>query len=276
MRSAIPLERLRRLAMRAIVGWTAVAFCFAGAPWLNSAGSDLAARARAGGDWLEVFRAVFDDVADGSGDGVTFPAQIGTITAITPSGKTLKDVAPASGIYGGRLLLSDCGTPGSTDFGVELAPSSDPTCAAAVSFTVSAKCENNRFSVSFLDAPTCAGGVDDGATTEACSGGVDDGATTELCAIDVDASAIRVNDHVLKMRFVRTTVFRVTMTLSGDADGAGRFDFTITNSDTGEVETWSDDIDGGYRPVRAVDLVKRAGHAGEVAFDNLSIITPAK
>jgi hypothetical protein len=266
VRSTTPLERLRHHATQLLLGIAAVALTLAGSFDPGPTGP-LGARAIAGDEWVETALATFDDVAGGPGDGKSFPAEVGKIKAFASDGRSLLEVAPASGIYEGRLVLSDVGTLGTATFGVELLPETDAEGAALVSFDFVTKCENNRWSAD----------VSDGATTELCqTGDVSDGATTELVALDFEGSTAKVNGHAFNMKLAKGTLFRVVIGLFDVADGDDYFEVAITNVGTGEVETWSDALAGGYRPVEAVDFVKRSGHAGEVALDNLAIVAPAK
>jgi len=272
VRSVMTLERLRSNAIRVIFGCAAIVLALVPCPPTGASSTVT--------KWVEVAGASFDGVKDGPGDGKSFGANVGALQVRVPSGRNLSDIAPSTGISSGRLVLSDAGTIGLHEFGVSLVPAEAAASGALISFDFSSKCEGNKFSVDVTNGATSdcsAGDVTNGATSDSCCpGDVTDGATTDLVTMDVDGGTIVVNGHAFKLRMIKSHVFRVDLgvyDVDGEADG---FEIAITDLDTGAVETWSDDLAGDYLPVTAVNFVKRAGHPGELSFDNLSLFAPAK
>lgn len=278
------LERLRRDVIRIFVGCAAIVLALAPCP-PEGVSSETT-------DWIELAGASFDGVKDGPGDGKSFAADVGSLQVSVPSGRKLGEIAPSTGISSGRLVLSDSGTAGQNEFAVSLVPAEPAASGALLSFEFTSKCEGNKFSVDVTNGATSdccsgdvtngatsdcsAGDVTNGATSDSCCGDVTDGATTDLVTMDVDSGTFVVNGHAFKLRMIKGHAFRVDLGVY-DADGeADAFEIAITDLDTGAIETWSDDLAVDYAPVTAVNFVKRAGHPGELTFDNLSLFAPAK
>jgi hypothetical protein len=256
-----PIERHRRLVARILSGSAAVAlFLLILSPFASD--RDAGGRAYAFTDWIELGRATFT-VADTLGDGKTFPADVGSITTLAPTGKTFREITAASGIVGNKLLLTDGGTAATQDFGVQFKPSADATGAALISFTVVPKNDGGRLTI----------GVNDGATTELCApGSVNDGATTELVSVDLDGANATVNGQLYTLRLSKNAQYRIDLSLFDLLTGGDLWIATITNVDTGETETRTAVFAGDYKPVRSVRFIKRANKVGDFTLDNLSIL----
>src|SRR5258705_6337881 len=54
-------------------------------------------------NWSQLFLSTFQGVADGAISGTSVPAETGKLTLVPPSGRSVSDVAPKTGIYSERL-----------------------------------------------------------------------------------------------------------------------------------------------------------------------------
>ena len=79
--------------------------------------------------------------------------------------------------------------------------------------------------------------------------------------------------HDLLHAFIHTgTNYRLDLNLFSTDDGDDYWEAWVTNLDTGDAEYATDLIDGGYRPVHSVGLVKHAGKPGAFSVDSISIV----
>jgi len=262
VRSAATTWRLRRLGARILFGCAAVASSLLGTS-PRAEHRDPTGSAFATSSWAELARATFDAVADGPGDGKSFPAEVGNLTTLAPPGMTLTDVSPASGISNHRLHLIDVAAPAASDFGVALEPAGAAGSPVLVSFLLSKR----------SDAGTFAIGVDDGATTELClPGSVNDGATTELVSIRIDGESLVVNGLPYHMRIVKGSNYEFVLGVFDLGDGLAAFELAVLNVDTGEVEDHAAQTAGAFHRVSRIRFVKQASKPGEFTLDNLSIL----
>ena len=199
--------------------------------------------------WSQLFLATFQGVADGAISGTTVPAEAGKLTLVLPSGKAVTDVAPKTGIYSERLVLSDLGGPGDGEFGVDIAPSGDAKQGAWFSFDLRQETE-------------CA----------AFGGDVSDGATIDMLCFSVNSGVVTVNDQTLKTKLKVGTNYHVDITLFTSSTYGDIWAFCLTNVDSGEQEWVCGAIDGGYRPVHAASLRKHAGKTGSISIDSIVLL----
>jgi hypothetical protein len=181
--------------------------------------------------------------------GTTVPAEAGKLTLVLPSGKAVTDVAPKTGIYSERLVLSDLGGPGDGEFGVDIAPTGDAKQGAWFSFDLRQETD-------------CA----------AFGGDVSDGATIDMLCFSVNSGVVTVNDQTLKTKLKVGTNYHVDITLFSSATYGDIWALCLTNVDSGEQEWVCGAIDGGYRPVHSASLRKHAGKTGSISIDSIVLL----
>lgn len=264
---------VRRLRSEIDRGWVALRAIVAAALALALVASELplarqSGRAHAQSGWVEFARADFTGVADGPGDGKSHPAAVGTVTTSTSLGKVLKDVAAASGIAGGKLVLSDNGTAGAVDIGYRVGLTSSAAGGVYASFLLEARAETGSFTFALTDSS---------ATDFCCPGSVGDGATVELCSIKVEDSVVLVQGVPIATMLRKGGAWRFEIALTDVANGADTFEVCVSDLATGAVERVTGELgSAGYKAVRALTLRKRAGKVGDLAFDDFLILAPPK
>jgi hypothetical protein len=200
-------------------------------------------------NWSQLFLSTFTGVADGAISGTSVPAEVGKLTLVLPSGRSVSDVAPKTGIYSERLLLSDLGGAGDSEFGVDIAPTGDGKQGAWFSFDLRQETD-------------CA----------AFGGDVSDGATVDMLCFSVNSGVVTVNDQSLKTKLKVGTNYHVDITLFSSSTYGDIWAFCLTNVDTGEQEWVCGTIDGGYRPVHSTSLRKHAGKTGTISVDSILLM----
>lgn len=200
-------------------------------------------------NWSQLFLATFQGVSDGAISGTTVPADNGKLTLVLPSGRAVSDVAPKSGIYSERLVLSDVGGAGDSEFGVDIAPTGDGKQGAWLSFDLRQETD-------------CA----------AFGGDVSDGATIDMLCFSVSSGAVTVNDQTLKTKLKVGTNYHVDITLFSSSSYGDFWSFGLTNVDTGEQEWVFGAISGGFRPVHSASLRKFAGKTGTISIDSIVLL----
>jgi hypothetical protein len=199
--------------------------------------------------WSQLFLATFQGVADGPANGATFPADAGKLTLVLPSGRAASDVAPKTGIYSERLVLSDLGSAGDADFGVDLALTGDGK-------------QGGWFSFDLREETDCT----------AFGGDVSDGATVDMLCFSVNSGTVTVNGQTLNTKIKVGTNYHVDATLFSSSSYGDFWAFCLTNVDTGDQEWVWGAIDGGYRPVHSASLRKHAGKPGSFSVDSISLL----
>jgi hypothetical protein len=251
--------------------WTlAVAAAVAGiASLVDLAGSPFRAPlAVAQTTWFEAARATFDGVADGQGDGKSFPAAVGSITVSTASGKALRDVASAAGISKEQLLLTDTGSLATTTFGYSVSATQPASGGTYASFVAEPRADGGNYSFELTDKES---------TDCCCPGSVGDGGVVEMFAIHSDDGIVSVNGRILGTTFKKGARYRFEALLHDESsDRADWYEVWVTNLSTNTTEYVSDVLVSGYRPVRSLELKKLAGKQGDVAIDDIVILAPAK
>jgi hypothetical protein len=200
-------------------------------------------------DCQQLFLATFTGLSDGPPVNGSLPAETGHITITTSSGRSTNDVAPKTGICSERLLVSDVGTMATTDIGVHLAPTGDASNGVSISLVVRQEQDCTAF-----------------------GGDVSDGSTTDMLCFDVSGGTLSMNGTPLATKIRTGTNYRLDLNLFSTKDGDDYWEAWVTNLDTGDAEYATDEIDGGYRPVHAVGLVKHAGKPGAFSVDTISIV----
>jgi hypothetical protein len=224
--------------------------------------------------WFETARASFDGVADGQGDGKTFPATLGSINVSTASGKALHDIATAAGISKEQLLLSDNGSLATTTFGYSIIATQAAAGGAYASFVAEPRADGGNYSFELTDGE---GNVDDENVDCCCPGSVGDGGVVEMFAIHSDEGIVSVNGRVLGTSFKKGARYRFEAILHDETGDHGDwYELWVTNLTTGTTEYVNDVLAGGYRPVKSLALKKLAGKQGDVAIDDIVILAPVK
>jgi hypothetical protein len=200
-------------------------------------------------NWSQLFLATFHGVPDGPGNGSTFPADTGKIAFTLPSGRLPTDVAPKTGIYSERLVVSDLGGPGDADFGVDYTLTGDAKSGAWYSFDLREETDCTAF-----------------------GGDVSDGATVDMLCFNVSSNSVTVNNQTLKTTLNAGTNYHVDITVFSNTGFGDIWAFCLTNVDAGTQEWVWGAIDGGYRPVHAASLRKHAGKNGSFSVDNISLL----
>ena len=249
------------LAVAAAVAAIAAAVDVAGSPFR-------APLAVAQTTWIESARASFDGVADGAGDGKSFPAAVGTITVSTASGKALRDVSTAAGISKEQLLLSDTGALASTTFGYSVIATQAASGGAYASFVAEPRSDGGSYAFELTDKEN----VD-----LCCPGSVGDGGVVEMFSIRADDGIVSVNGCVLGTAFKKGARYRFEVILHDESvDNGDWYELWVTNLSTLQTESVSGALGANYRPVRTLALKKLAGKQGEVAIDDIVILAPVK
>jgi len=249
------------LAVAAAVAAIAAAVDVAGSPFR-------APLALAQTTWIESARASFDGVADGQGDGKSFPAAVGSITVTTSSGKALRDVTTAAGISKEQLILSDSGSLATTTFGYSVSATQAASGGAYASFVAEPRADGGNYSFELSDKEN----VDC-----CCPGSVGDGGVVEMFAIHSDDGLVSVNGRVLGTSFKKGARYRFEAILHDESGDTGDwYEVWVTNLSTGTTEYVSDALGSAYRPVKTLALKKLAGKQGDVAIDDIVILAPVK
>lgn len=217
--------------------------------------------------WSECAKASFDGAAEGPGDGKSFPAALGLLTTSTPIGKSLRDVAGASGIVKERALLSDNGTIGANEFGLCLETTTAAHGGAYASLVVEPQLDTGRFSIGVANTPT----------DDLClPGSASDGVTAEMFRLDSEDGALSIGGVKLKSTLRKGTRYRIETTLWDVGDSGDYLELWVTNLNTGESEYVTQSLVSGFKPVRALTVTKHAGKVGEWALDDLVVLAQAK
>jgi hypothetical protein len=198
---------------------------------------------------MQIFLATFSGVADTPVTNGSLPAETGHLTVSTSTGRSTSDVAPKTGICSERLLVSDVGTLATNDINVHCAPTGDASNGASISIVLRQEQDCTAF-----------------------GGDVSDGSTTDMLCFDVSGGTLSVNGVALATKIHTGTNYRLDMNLFSSDDGADYWEVWVTNLDTGDCEYATDLIDGGYRPVHAVGMVKHAGKPGAFSVDTISVV----
>jgi len=243
--------------------WLAALLALA-AVWATGVSGALATAA-----WTEIAKATFDGVCDGPGDGRSFSAAIGSFTSSTSSGKSLRDVAPASGIAKERIVLSDAATFAGTTLGLRLGTSRPATNGAWVSVVVEPLSDGGKFSL----------GVTESAEPDFClPGSAGDGVTVDSFALDSDDGVLSVGGSnggiKLKTTLKKGTRYRIEMSFREVGVTGDSVELWITNLATNEVEYLAQALPLGYQPVQALTVRKHAGKSGEWALDDFVVLAP--
>jgi len=219
--------------------------------------------------WFETARASFDGVADGQGDGKTFPATVGSISVSTSGGKALRDITAAAGISKEQLVLSDSGSLALTSFGYSVSATQAATGSVYASFVAEPRADGGSYSFELTDKES-SGDL-------CCPGSVGDGGVVEMFSIHSDDGIVSVNGRILGTAFKKGARYRFEALLHDEtSDKADWYELWVTNLSTGQAEYVSDALVGGYRPVKTLSLKKLAGKQGDVAIDDIVILAPVK
>jgi hypothetical protein len=199
--------------------------------------------------WTQLFLATFSGVPDTPATGTTFPADVGKLNIIVPSGQKISDIAPKSGIYSQRLVLSDLGAAGNSEFGIQMVPTADALYGAIWSFDLRVDSD-------------CAFGGD-----------VSDGATTDmLCFEEASGGGVTVQGVALSTKLKVGTNYHVDVGLYPSSDKGDYWTFCLTDVDGGTQETVTGLISGGYRAAHAAGLKKHAGKTGAISVASPSLL----
>ncbi len=233
----------------------------------GSGNSPLGGSASAAFDLFEDARASFTGVADGSGDGRSQPAEIGSITTFTSSGRSLKDVAPASGVVREQLVLSDAGTAGTNDIGYRVGLEVPAAGGVYGAFTVEPKADGGHFKIRFHESA-------DGEF--ALPGSAGDGSTVEMFSIEVTDGQLVVSGHPLKTQLKKGGRYLMEAAMANLSADVDYFEFWITDLATNKVESVIAELASDYHPVRAIEITKFAGDVSDWAIDDFLVLAPAK
>ena len=192
--------------------------------------------------WTKLFEATFTGVSDGPGDGLGFPADIGSIETYTETGEPFHDVAPKSGVFAEQLVLTDQGGKTKVPFGVFCWVKELPRRSVRV-----------LFDADLSDDTDFSAGVADSSGTDIASFAVEDGEMSFNGK--PGARGEGAPDH-----------FRVEILLvPATGKASDLYAVAVTDLDTGRiVDTWAGKIPGGYRPVALLHLLqgRQAGDCG--------------
>jgi len=206
--------------------------------------------ALAGGPGLNLLLATFTGVADGPGDGVSFPADNGRVLTWTASGKPFPQVAPNSGILNEKLVLTDYGGDTQQDFGIICRPTQRSWTGVNVGFDMRLLSKGTSFSITVVDVS----GIDISRMTVKGDG-----------SLDVDGKQIKSGG-------VPNIDYRVNLFLTPGTSGPDKWLVIITKVGDGSVlGTWNGLLPTGYRAPDAVGFVKTGGAPGALVLDNLQV-----
>lgn len=200
------------------------------------------------GAWTTLFFATFTDVPDGPGDGLTFSTDVGILETVTENGAPFPAVAPLSGIYDERLILTDKEGKNKVGFGVYARCRYEALRATGLAFDVTLL----KPSTSFVAEVTDTSGVD--------------------ISISIRRGQITVNGEPQTTSTRVAVPYNVQILMYPSDSGPDIFVVTVREIETGVVVgEWSGQIPGGMDPVTGLLLMKSGESPGALWLDKIII-----